>query len=507
MIRPFLFLILVLISFLLIQARTSINYDEARRALLTAEENLLTGGHTYLSEKEIKANEIFMQYKIKELDRGFENEEENAAALHFFKAKPLIDKSKVFQFLHRMPKGAVLHLHNSASVSSEWVVKNISYYPGLLRCTTTKGKTVLTFRRTPIGHHCQTEYVLVSDERGNASDPQVYDQEFEHIINMYTPHPELEYSTTKQSWTRFQDMFDSFNDALAYLPVFQIYTWRALEELYNDNIMYAELRSTLRPLYGENGTDFPIDRTIQVFHDLNEKFIQQHPDFLGIKIIFSAYRGFEVDRIKNILQDFKRIHKAMPNFVVGFDLLGQEDKGKPLYDFWRILKDFPPTARFFFHGGETNWFGASTDLNLLDALLLNTTRIGHGYALAKHPIIMSAIKNRKIAVEVSPISNQVLNLVWDLRNHPGALFLAQDVPMVICSDDPGFWNAKGLSYDLYYAIMSLAPKNAGLRLLKTLVGNSIRYSAMTKEEKSRSYQILEKHWSIFIDKVLEEVDN
>lgn len=120
---------------------------------------------------------------------------------------------------------------------------------------------------------------------------------------------------------------------------------------------------------------------------------------------------------------------------------------------------------------------------------------------------MSAIKNRKIAVEVSPISNQVLNLVWDLRNHPGALFLAQDVPMVICSDDPGFWNAKGLSYDLYYAIMSLAPKNAGLRLLKTLVGNSIRYSAMTKEEKSRSYQILEKHWSIFIDKVLEEVDN
>lgn len=43
-------------------------------------------------------------------------------------------------------------------------------------------------------------------------------------------------------------MFDSFNDALAYLPVFQIYTWRALEELYNDNIMYAELRSTLRPV-------------------------------------------------------------------------------------------------------------------------------------------------------------------------------------------------------------------------------------------------------------------
>lgn len=221
-----------------------------------------------MSEKELKANEIFMEYKIKELDRGFENEEKNAAALHFFKAKPLIDKSKVFQFLHRMPKGAVLHLHNSASVSSEWVVKNISYYPGMLRCTTAKGKTVLTFRRHPIAHNCQSEYILVSDERGNASDPQAYDQALEQIINMYTPYPEgrsdecpltmcpydlfakptVEYSTTKQSWTRFQDMFDSFNDALVYLPVFQLYTWRALEELYNDNIMYAELRSTLRPV-------------------------------------------------------------------------------------------------------------------------------------------------------------------------------------------------------------------------------------------------------------------
>ncbi|KAH8327271.1 hypothetical protein KR074_009192, partial [Drosophila pseudoananassae] len=498
-------------------------YDEARRAFLAAEENLLTGGHTYLSEKEIKVNEVFMNYKIKEIDHGLENEEENAAELHFFKAKPLIDKSKVFQFLRRMPKGGLLHLHNSASVSSEWVVNNISYYPGMLRCTTTKGKTVLTFRRAPAKHKCQSEYVLISDERGNASDPQVYDQDFEHFINMYTPYPEQEYSTTKKAWTRFQDMFDSFNDALVYLPVFRLYSWRALEELYNDNIMYAELRSTLRPLYGENGTNFPIDRTIQEFYEINEQFIQQHPDFMGIKIIFSAYRGFEVDRIKNIVENFKRIHEAMPNFVVGFDFLGQEDKGKPLYDFWHILKDFPPTARFFFHGGETSklngincesfytfsyldWFGTSTDLNLLDALLLNTTRIGHGYALVKHPIIMSAMKNRKIAVEVCPISNQVLNLVWDLRNHPGAIFLAQDMPIVICSDDPGFWNGKGLSYDFYYAIMSLAPKNAGLRLLKTLVYNSIRYSAMTEEEQSRSYQILEKNWSIFIDKVLEESD-
>lgn len=67
-----------------------------------------------------------------------------------------------------------------------------------------------------------------------------------------------------------------------------------------------------------------------------------------------------------------------PNFVIGFDLVGQEDKGEPLVKFADQLNSVDPKINFFFHAGETNWNGISTDLNLLDALLLNTKRIGHG---------------------------------------------------------------------------------------------------------------------------------
>lgn len=150
----------------------------------------------------------------------------------------------------------------------------------------------------------------------------------------------------------------------------------------------------------------------------------------------------------------------------------------------------------------TDLYAASTDLNLLDAILLNTTRIGHGYALLKHPVLWNAVKTRDIAVEISPISNQVLHLVWDLRNHPGSFFISENIPIVICNDDPGFWDAKGLSYDFFYAIMSLSPNNAGLEILKQLAWNSIKYSMLQNREKQRAFAVLQSKWDQFIDDVL-----
>ena len=150
----------------------------------------------------------------------------------------------------------------------------------------------------------------------------------------------------------------------------------------------------------------------------------------------------------------------------------------------------------------TDTFGHSTDLNLLDALLLNTTRIGHGYALSKHPVLWKTVQKRDIAIEISPISNQVLHLVADLRNHPASFYISNNIPIVICSDDPGFWDAKGLSYDFYYALMSLAPKNSGLKLLKQLVWNSIKYSVLSSAERKHAYGMLQSQWNGFLEYVV-----
>lgn len=139
--------------------------------------------------------------------------------------------------------------------------------------------------------------------------------------------------------------------------------------------------------------------------------------------------------------------------------------------------------------------------------MLNTTRIGHGYALLKHPIIWNAVLTKRIAIEVSVVSNQVLHLVHDLRNHPAAIYLALNIPVVITNDDPSFWGAKGLSYDWYYAFMALAPANAGLKLLKQLALNSIQYSILTWEERKRFDYIFNVEWDGFLNKIINKYGN
>jgi adenosine deaminase CECR1 len=64
------------------------------------------------------------------------------------------------------------------------------------------------------------------------------------------------------------------------------------------------------------------------------------------------------------------------------------------------------------------------NLNLYDAILLGTKRIGHGFNLALHPHLIEIVKKEKICVECCPISNIVLGYTKDLRTHPVRAMLA-----------------------------------------------------------------------------------
>eukprot|EP01114_Cavostelium_apophysatum_P004782 TRINITY_DN1514_c0_g1_i2.p2 TRINITY_DN1514_c0_g1~~TRINITY_DN1514_c0_g1_i2.p2 ORF type:complete len:220 (+),score=45.26 TRINITY_DN1514_c0_g1_i2:860-1519(+) len=191
-------------------------------------------------------------------------------------------------------------------------------------------------------------------------------------------------------------------------------------------------------------------------------------------------------------------------YVIGFDLVDEEDRYNTLYyyvpDFLQIQyylqeNNLPP-IKYFFHGGETDW---ANRMNLYDAILLNTTRIGHAYALKDYPLLKEMVKNRGIGLELCPVSNQLLRLVSDLRNHPGCIYMNEGLPITISNDDPSIYSNIGLSWDFYETYM--ACNNMGLAGLKQLSLNSLLYSQLNSTEMAAALEDWEERWSLWVKQV------
>lgn len=311
-----------------------------------------------------------------------------------------------------------------------------------------------------------------------------------------------------------------------------------MKELYEDNIRYLEFRSTLPKLYDLDGTIYDKEETMKVWQETIMEFMNDYPDFWGVKFILAPKRFVNNTVVEEFRQLMVHLTSKYPDFIAGFDLVGQEDIGEyffiklvfiyskltnilgpPLKHFLPELLKLSQFTKLFLHAGETLWSGAITDENLIDAVLLNATRIGHAYAILKQPEVLRMVKERNVALEICPISNQVhshnskflpltdlcfkvLGLVGDLRNHPANYLIANDYPVVITPDDPSFWEAKGLSYDWYVTFMAMASRHADLRLLKQLALNSIRFSSMDDVQKEKALDGWEKQWKHFLNVVL-----
>lgn len=79
-------------------------------------------------------------------------------------------------------------------------------------------------------------------------------------------------------------------------------------------------------------------------------------------------------------------HRPVIDFPTGFDLVGNENKLVPLINYLQPLLNFRERQKeegvdipFIFHAGETLGDGTEADMNVYDAILLGTKRIGHGY--------------------------------------------------------------------------------------------------------------------------------
>jgi adenosine deaminase CECR1 len=448
------------------------DYMEARQRLIKAELAMRFDAGIELTIDEKEANRRLMALKENEIEKTREYFPPANSYLKL-ETKRLIDQSPILEIMKRMPKGGVLHVHGFAMGDFQWLVKNATYMPNCyiyLGDEEPPRKGTLRLLSNPPNEN----WHLVSELREATADVEKFDEELYRSVTLGE-----EDITQPDIWAEFRKCFARSIGMLNDAAIWDGFCRKMLWDLIDENVQYLETRARIGR------------------QEIIEEIQQDHPEF-QVKYIEYSGRSASRERIAQSLDRFLDQRAKDPDSYIGFDLVEEEDEENTnLFYIQEILEARHKAAQLdmalplYIHSGESNWTESE---NILDAVLLDAKRIGHGISLFKHPLLMQIVKERKIAIEVCPISNQVLGYVADLRNHPAVLYINSGLPVVICPDDPGIWKCT-FSYDYYAAFMAWG---LDLKCLKQLAMNSLIYSAMDPEEKEIALKFWQKEWDGFI---------
>ncbi|KAI0647566.1 Metallo-dependent hydrolase [Trametes meyenii] len=545
----------------LLQRSNLIAQDRSLRADLSA--------HKTISDEERTADDILRRLRASEAQsiwtaqnpvKHIHGSQQLFPGMEFLTARETIVKTKLFDILSKMPKGGLLHAHMGAMVRAEVLLRLALLQPAIhirvpIAVSDSTIKTVIpTFLGLPRSEWTQhasitdsgyssNTWVPIQNARNNFSEslggPEGFDR---WVLGTMTIDPSEAYgthNTTGEIWKKFQSTF-SVSEASApvqslllglifFEPVFCEYIREFFISSIEDGISYVEPRVMFHSKYIRGG-----DGLNNVSHcaqlQLYDRIIREVKTsmkergngdaFIGSRIIYSILRIITPAELEWYLEDCIALKQEFPHLVAGFDLVGHEDTLRPLIDYAEPLLRFVERQKelgihipFMFHAGETLGDGTAADMNLYDAILLGTKRIGHGFSLIKHPKLLEICREKEICVEVCPISNEILRLTGSMPMHPLPAVLNQGVHVALCSDDPAVFGNMGLTFDFYQVFV--ASEVNGLATLRTLVWDSIKvicqlfsspppsYSTLGDHEKRHAFEVLDKRWLAFVRYILE----
>ncbi len=484
-----------LLPFLISACDQVSNYEAQRKELIKTDQSLRFSADLVLTPNEQLLNEKLVALRTS-MKHGYDSLGFFPPAQPFLKYKSHVEETKLFQLLRKMPKGGIHHLHPSAGVDFQWLIDQLVIVPNCFVYWEASSEDYLKgqigfFGPDDVPEGYQKAALLAKNSKSFKEDL------FELLTFSAEP-----VTDSLDIWIEFENIFQRIGDAYSYRPLFVPMMDNLARNLLKDGVFHMEYRLIIPALFeiGANGEKVvhPVDTTIHLLQKLEEKLQKEFSDF-SHKAIYTSLRFLPKEDIANELVTAYEYRKKYPDFIKGFDLVAEEDNGHTTYyfkDSWEMMDSLEQVhgidMPLYLHDGESN---SADIINLYDAALLRSKRIGHGFNLMYFPTLVDLVKEQELCIEVSPLSNQILGYVKDLRRHPATLMIRNGVQISISSDDPSIFNYMGLSYDYWYVLMAW---ELDLKDLKKLIFNSITYSALESGEKSLAFSKLEKRWEDFV---------
>jgi len=459
--------------------------------------------------------------------------------MEFLTARDTIVHTRLFKILGKMPKGGLLHAHLDATVNARVLLGLALTQPAMhvrtaARLTSANAKSTIpqfsalpetkfgTLASLTDGNYVAGEWVSMQKARESfdvsLGGPEGFDNWAVGALTINPSEAYMTHNTTAKIWAKFTSVFGVSHGLIHYTPIWTEYIRQFFLSSIQDGISYVEARINFyyKNMIAPDGQEHVPHREWLIIYDrvLNEvkeemKKQGRQGEFIGSKIIYVTLRFITPEELEWYLEDCIALKKEFPHLIAGFDLVGHEDSLKPLIDYIVPLTKFQERQKeegvdipFIFHAGETLGDGTPADVNLYDAILLGTKRIGHGFSLAKHPRLIEICKERGIAVEMCPISNEILRLTSSMPMHPLPVLMNQGVPVALCSDDPAVFGNMGLSFDFFQVLV--ASEVTGLVTMGEFAKDSLKHSMMNDEEKQRALAAWERQWNKFLQWVVDE---
>lgn len=462
------------------------NYEEKRRELVELNSNL---EGVVLRDKEKLVDEYLQKIKKEYIESCNGNVPYDIPSL----TDKNLQNSKLYDFCDKLPKGADLHVHDMSLLPIRELIDLLCDCDEF--CINGDKKSYDLIVVDP-DDKPKEGYIRLS----NAIKTNYYSKD---ELAYYWTTASVE-SSGKNVWDYFEDLFNrhavlSDNPSLAlkyYDYTFRYYIQRG--------IIHVEIRLMLTE---------DLDSSREYVKAIREAYYnvkKDHPYFT-VRIIGAGVKADNdnIEYTKNCFLNASYVQEVVKdefdpknpkNFIIGFDLVNEEDVSLPLKAFapmlLKVKKQFPD-MKLFIHGGESL---SSSNENLIDAYLLGATRVGHGLNLYRFPDLHARYVQSEICLEVCPISNERLKYTSDIRNHQATEYLKSGAVMALCSDDPTYMEYKTLTDDFFAATIGW---DLGLKELKQFGINSLMYSGLDEQDKLISLKHYNILWNNFIDKVCE----
>ncbi len=510
------------------------------------------------------------------------------ASRPFYKVKKLYEDSDIWSTFKNMPKGGLLHMHTSSSVTPEWILDTLvnasenkndcgASYVVLDKDPHKYGK--LTFKEPEGGAYAKVTRRLLYEENDGA-----LGRELIQLMSFGSDRID----SIDYIWDEFNNCFSKTDDLLKNPKFYEAYYTEAFKQLVDDNVEYLELRSNFAKFDDEdtdeehflrllmeaekNANDYAKKQATAHIYNNERKFK------LRIILCGNRSKSRKFDVISKMVKAVKL--SCIPeysDYIIGFDIVSEEDRGcnTAIYTQFIISSQIYKFINFYFHDGETSW---QFNTNMADAYMLSNRRVGHGFGIHSFPnltddlsyeqdtpihktvddtvaasvneyckiiekvfeeigtkpelntdekkityligkitekidyakkdetqlgaeqlkpeqldeirVLRELLKNEAFngnkktytpALEICPISNQMLRYTPDLRLHPAVTLMHRGVQCVLANDDPQIFGNIGLTYDFISAFMAW---NLDIWQIKQLIVNSLVYSAIPRDENS-----------------------